>query len=146
MKLCIREVHISTQYNLSTYLQPTFFRPNSIQSSGESELFVFMFIQVFCSFFESFPACTCLCAVITDISLRQLYSEHCVCITSFRSPDFRLRHSNTVNFLRNNFEAACCFLFFRFMDILHLKLLACKHTGLEDNCHILTCYQAIFEV
>ena len=105
-----------------------------------------MFIEVFSSFLESFPARTRLCAIVTDISLRQLHSEHCVCITNLRSPDFRLWHSNTINFLRNNFKSTCLFLVFRFMDILYFELLACKHTSLENNRHCFSCYETIFEI
>ena len=146
MKLRIIEINIPSEYYFTAYLQPAFFSPNAVQCPGKYECFIFMFIQVFCCFLESFPARTCLCAVITDISLRQLHSEHCVCITNLRAPDFRFRHCYPINFLRNNFKSTCLFLVFRFMDILYFELLACKHAGLENDSHTFSSYETIFEI
>ena len=146
MKLRIIEINIPSEYYFTADLQPAFLCPNTVQCPGKYECFIFMFIEVFSSFLESFPARTRLCAIVTDISLRQLHSEHCVCITNLRSPDFRLRHSNTINFLRNNFKSTCLFLVFRFMDILYFELLACKHTSLENNRHCFSCNQTILKI
>ena len=152
VKLLIREVNITAQNNLSAYLQPTLFRPNSVQSSVESELLIFMLIKVFCGFSEHIPACTCLRGVIANISIRQLDAKHCISIARLWRKSRTVRHGYPVYFLRDNLKAFSGLLFscngFGLVIVFYFKLFAgaCKHTRLEDDSHIFTFNQIIFKV